>query len=167
MPTAKALENLKAWKPGQSGNPTGKRKHSIVRFIEEALGENVLVRGADGKTKKQTKAKWIGHTMVRLAIRLLRRVEADEEIDNNLVPVYRECLAYVLRNADPDALNGKDGGVAPQTELIVKTEAGALFAGRAVALHALNGKLGPAQLVEAFRQAKLDEMELAKQENTQ
>ena len=52
-------------------------------------------------------------------------------------------------------------------EIVVKTETGALFACRAAALHALNGKLGPAQILEAFRQAKRDEMELAKQENTQ
>lgn len=52
-------------------------------------------------------------------------------------------------------------------EIVVRTEAGALFANRAVALHALNGKLEPAQVLEAFRQAKRDEMELAKQENTQ
>ena len=163
MPTDKALANLKAWKPGQSGNPTGKRKHSIVRFIEETLGEQVRVRNADGTVNTLSKAKFLGTTLVRLAIKLLTKVEAEEEMDHNVLLVYRDCLAYVLKNADPDLLNGKDGGVTPQTELIIKTETGALFAGRAAALHALNGKLGPAQILEAFRQAKRDEMELAKQ----
>ena len=166
MPNINAAKNLKPWKPGQSGNPTGKRKHSVIRYIEEALGEQVRVRNADGTVNKLSKAKFLGTTLVRLAIKLLNKVEAEEEMDHNVLLVYRDCLAYVLKNADPEAILNKAAEAQATTELIVKTETGALFAHRAAALHALNGKLGPAQILEAFRQAKRDEMELAKQEAT-
>lgn len=36
---ARSLANLKPWKPGQSGNPSGKRKHDKAKEIAQAIFE--------------------------------------------------------------------------------------------------------------------------------
>ena len=36
----RSLANLKPWKPGQSGNPSGRPKHDVAREIARAIFEN-------------------------------------------------------------------------------------------------------------------------------
>lgn len=151
------IENLQHWKPGQSGNPGGKhKKHSVIWYIEQALMDEVRFRDADGKVSKIKRAEFLGQQLVHMAIKLLTDVQAGNEMDRSVLQVYRDALTYVLKHADPSAVgNGKSNGngTPVPTELIVKNEAGALFAEALARVGDTAGRYGPAQHIEAFRQS--------------
>jgi hypothetical protein len=50
---ANSIANLKPWKPGQSGNPSGTNQWTYRAEVEQLFSEALSVTGEDGRTRAQ------------------------------------------------------------------------------------------------------------------
>lgn len=106
------LKNLKPWKPGQSGNPAGRRKHDLSRIAE--------LLSKDGK-----------HPYIEL-MKLLPQLRPKEQAD-----IWLQLLSYCF--AKPKEEDKEDDSERKALENIPEQELIVMVKER---LHEIEGKAG-------------------------
>lgn len=109
-------ENLKSWKPGQSGNPKGKPKgtKSLKTRLRELMGVTISYTDLDGKPSKMKVEDALGIALVAKALTTgdikaiemikneLEGTKPKEEQQDNLNEIQRQIVQRAMLRALPD-----------------------------------------------------------------
>jgi len=152
------LQPANRWVKGQSGNPSGVGKWTAEKWTAVALAETVSVQGPDGPTLQQH-GQYIYGSAVRHTTWFMNyldklhrgTIKEHEVLDPRMLQAHVAIMLMVDKLA-PHTPAGVEE--AASVELIVRTEAGALFAASLKHKVTVGERLGTAQILAAFREAR-------------